>query len=326
MRRRDFLLLSGAVIWPRPSRAQQPAMPVIGFLSGASPVLWKDYLRAFHVGLAEVGYVEGRNVAIEYRWTMGQNDQLPVLTAELVRRHVAVIAAPGSTPAALEAKSATSTIPIVFQIGSDPLAAGLVSSLARPGGNITGVTNLNTELGPKRLELLRDLIPGLNSVALLLNPTNPFITDSMSKQMRSAAQTLGLQLHIVQATSEQDFPKVFKNLADLGAGALLIAPDSLFISNNEQLGALTLRYAVPAITQFREFAVGGGLMSYGGSFTEAARLVGVYTGRILKGEKPGDLPVVQATKVELVINLKTAKALGLVVPIALLNRADEVIE
>jgi len=325
MRRRDFIGLAGGMLaWPRSSRAQ--AMPVIGFLGSASPALWANYLKAFHQGLAETGIVEGRNVAIEYRWTMGHNDRLPALTAELVRRQVAVLAAPGSTPAARVAKSATSTIPVVFQVGTDPIAAGLVVSLARPGGNVTGVTNLNTELGPKRLELLRDLIPGVTSVAFLVNPTNPFIMETMSREMQSAAGKLGLQLHILQASTEQDFERVFATLAGLRAGALVIAPDSVFISNSAQLGELTLRHAVPAITQFREFAAGGGLMSYGGSFTEAGRLVGVYTGRILKGEKPADLPVVQATKVELVINLKTAKALGLTVPNALLNRADELIE
>jgi len=265
-------------------------------------------------------------VAIEYRWAQGENDRLPALAAELVRRQVAVIAAPASTPAALAAKAATTTIPIVFQVGTDPIAAGLVGSLARPGGNATGVTNLNTELGPKRLELLRQLIPTASTIAFLVNPTSPFITETMSREMQSAAAALGLQLHIVQASTEHDFATVFETLAQLRASALVIAPDAFFISKSEQLGALTVRHAVPAITQFREFAAGGGLMSYGGSFTEAAHLVGIYTGRILKGEKPADLPVVQTTKVELIINLKTAKALGLTVPTALLTRVDEVIE
>jgi putative ABC transport system substrate-binding protein len=327
MRRREFIgLVSGAAAWPLTARAQQPAMPLIGFLGSASPTLWADFLRAFHRGLGETGYVEGHNVAIEYRWAQGENDRLPALAAELVRRQVAVIAAPASTPAALAAKAATTTIPIVFQVGTDPIAAGLVGSLARPGGNATGVTNLNTELGPKRLELLRQLIPTASTIALLVNPTSPFITETMSREMQSAAAALGLQLHIVQASTEHDFATVFETLAQLRASALVIAPDALFISKSEQLGALTVRHAMPAITQFREFAAGGGLMSYGGSFTEAARLVGIYTGRILKGEKPADLPVVQTTKVELIINLKTAKALGLTVPTALLTRADEVIE
>jgi putative tryptophan/tyrosine transport system substrate-binding protein len=327
MRRREFIgLVSGAAAWPLTARAQQPAMPLIGFLGSASPTLWAHFLRAFHQGLGETGYIEGRNVAIEYRWALGENDRLPALAAELVRRQVAVIAAPASTPAALAAKAATTTIPIVFQVGTDPIAAGLVSSLARPGGNATGVTNLNTELGPKRLELLHQLIPTASTIAFLVNPTSPFIAETMSREMQSAARALGLQLHIVQASTEHDFATVFETLAQLQASALVIAPDALFISKNEQLGALTVRHAVPAITQFREFAAGGGLMSYGGSFTEAARLVGIYTGRILKGEKPADLPVVQTTKVELIINLKTAKALGLTVPTALLSRADEVIE
>ena len=326
MRRREFIgLASGAAAWPLTARAQQPAMPLIGFLGVASPTLWVHFLRAFHQGLGETGYVEGRNVAIEYRWALGENDRLPTLAAELVRRQVAVLAAPASTPAALAAKAATTTIPI-FQVGTDPIAAGLVDSLARPGGNATGVTNLNTELGPKRLELLRQLIPTASTIAFLVNPTSPFIAETMSREMQAAAGTLGLQLHIVQASTEHDFAMVFETLAQLRASALVIAPDALFISKSEQLGALTVRHAVPAITQFREFAAGGGLMSYGGSFTEAARLVGIYTGRILKGEKPADLPVVQTTKVELIINLKTAKALGLTVPDALLTRADEVIE
>ena len=301
-------------------------MPLIGFLGVASPTLWVHFLRAFHQGLGETGYVEGRNVAIEYRWALGENDRLPTLAAELVRRQVAVLAAPASTPAALAAKAATTTIPIVFQVGTDPIAAGLVDSLARPGGNATGVTNLNTELGPKRLELLRQLIPTASTIAFLVNPTSPFIAETMSREMQAAAGTLGLQLHIVQASTEHDFAMVFETLAQLRASALVIAPDALFISKSEQLGALTVRHAVPAITQFREFAAGGGLMSYGGSFTEAARLVGIYTGRILKGEKPADLPVQAPVKYETVLNMKTAKALGIEVPTAVLVRADEVIE
>ena len=328
MQRREFIKLVGgaAAAWPLSARAQRPAMPVIGFLGGASPDLYAKPLRAFHQGLSETGYVEGRNVTIEYRWADGQNDRLAALAADLVRRQVNVIAAPGSTPAALAAKAATATIPIIFQVGVDPIAAELVASLARPGGNVTGVTNINTELAPKRLELLRELIPKANIIALLVNPTSPFITESISKDLQSAARALGLQLHILNASTERDFDTVFANLVQLRADALVIAPDAMFISRSEQLGALTLRHAVPAITQFREFAAAGGLMSYGGSSSEPTRLVGVYTGRALKGEKPTDLPVVQATKVELVINLKTAKALGLNVPNTLIGRADEVIE
>jgi putative ABC transport system substrate-binding protein len=283
-------------------------------------------LSAFRQGLNETGYVEGRNVTIEYRWADGQNDRLPALAADLVRRQVNVIAAPGSTPAALAAKAATATIPIIFQVGTDPVAAGLVASLARPAGNVTGVTNINTELVPKRLELLRELIPTAKLIALLVNPTSPFITESISKDLQSATRALGLELHILNASTEHDFDTVFATLAQLRADVLVIAPDAMFISRSEQLGALTLRHAVPAVTQFREFAAAGGLMSYGGSFTEPTRLVGVYTGRALKGEKPADLPVMQATKVELVINLKTAKAFGINVPNTLIGRADEVIE
>jgi putative ABC transport system substrate-binding protein len=327
MRRPEFIsLLGGAAACPLAARAQQPAMPVIGFLGAASPDLWAHFLRAFHEGLGETGYVEDRNVAIEYRWAEGQNERLPALAAELARRRVNVLAAPASTPAALAAKAATTTIPVVFAVGTDPVAAGLVASLARPGGNLTGATNLNTELGPKRLELLRELMPTVTVIALLVNPTSRLITETMSTEMQSAARALGLQLHILQASTERDFETVFATLAQLRASALVIAPDSFFISRSEQLGALTVRHAVPAITQFREFAAGGGLMSYGGSFTDIARQAGVYTGRILKGDKPAHLPVVQTTKVELIINLKTAKALGLTVPTALLARANEVIE
>jgi ABC-type uncharacterized transport system substrate-binding protein len=328
MRRRDFITLIGtaAAAWPLAARAQQPVMPVIGFLGSASPELSANLVRAFREGLSETGYVEGRNITIEYRWAGGQNDRLPALAADLVRRRVSVLAAPASTPAALAAKAATATIPVLFLVGTDPVAAGLVASLARPGGNVTGVTNLNTELGPKRLELLRELIPTAKIIALLVNPTSPFIAENISKDLQLTARTLGLQLHILNASTERDFDMVFATFAQLRADALVIAPDAMFISRSEQLGALTLQHAVPAITQFREFVAAGGLMSYGGSFTEAARQVGVYAGRILKGEKPTDLPVQQSTKAELIINLKTAKALGLAVPRELLARADELIE
>lgn len=267
MRRREFISLLGGVAaaWPLMVRAQQ-TMPVIGFLGSSSPDLYAPAVRAFRQGLSEIGYVEGRNVAIEFRWANGQNDLLPALAADLVRRQVSVIAAPGSTPAALAAKAATVTIPIVFQVGIDPIAAGLVTSLARPGGNITGVTNINTELVSKRLELLRELVPKATIVALLVNPTSPEITEVVSRDLQSTARTLGLQLHVLNASSDRDFDTVFATLAQLRVGALVIAPDAFFISRGEQLGVLTARHAVPAITQFREFAAAGGLMSYGGSY------------------------------------------------------------
>jgi putative tryptophan/tyrosine transport system substrate-binding protein len=328
MKRRDFIRLIGgaAVAWPQTATRAQLGMPVVGYLGNASAELSASAVRAFREGLSEKGYVEGRNVIIEYRWADGQNNRLSALVSDLVRRHVNVIAVPGSTPAALAAKAATATIPVLFQIGSDPVGAGLVDSLARPGGNVTGVTSMNTELGPKRLELLRELIPQANIIALLVNPASPLIAETISKDLQSASRTLGLQLHILNASSESDFDTAFAALVQLRADALVIAPDAMFISRREQLGALTLRHAMPAISQFREFAAAGGLMSYGGSFMEGARQVGVFTGRILRGEKPADLPVQQSTKVELIINLKTAKTLGLTVPSSLLGRADELIE
>jgi putative ABC transport system substrate-binding protein len=325
--RREFItLLAGAASWPLAAHAQQPAMPVIGFLSSVSPGSLAQNLAAFRQGLSETGYVEGQNVAIEFRWADGQNDRLPALAADLVRRQVSVITELGSTPAALAAKAATTTIPIVFQVGTDPVAAELVASLARPGGNLTGVTGLNIELEPKRLELLREMVPTANIIALLVNPTSPLVAETLSKDTQSAARTLGLQLHVLHASTERDFDTVFATLVQLRAGALVIAADTFFITRSEQLAALTLRHAVPAISQYREFAAAGGLMTYGSSFTELSRKAGVYTGRILKGEKPADLPVEQITKVELIINLKAARALGLTVPLSLLGRADEVIE
>jgi len=327
MRRRELVaLLGGAAAWPLAARAQQQAMPVIGFLSSSSPDLYAGYLGALREGLRDMGYVEGQNLAIEYRWAEGDNNRLPALAAELVRRDVKVIAVGGSTPAALAAKAATATIPIVFQVGVDPIAAGLVASLGRPGGNVTGLTTLNIELGRKRLELLREVLPAATSIALLVNPTSPLIAETITRETQATARNLGLELHVVQAGSERDFEAAFAKLARSRVGGLVIAPDALFISLNQQLGALALRHGVPAITQYREFAAAGGLMSYGGSNADAYRLAGVYTGRILNGEKPADLPVQQSTKVELILNLKTAKALGLTVPPTLLVAADEVIE
>jgi putative ABC transport system substrate-binding protein len=325
MRRREFFTLVGgaAVAWPLAARGQQPAMPTIGFLDDGSPDSYTQ-VRAFRQGLGETGFVEGRNVAIEYRWAEGQFDRCPALAADLVRRQVTVIAA-GGTAAALAAKGATTTVPIVFQIGSDAVGIGLVASLSRPGGNLTGVTNLNVEVGPKRLELLHELVPAATLIGVLLNPTSP-LAERTSKDLQDAARILGLQLHILHASTEREFDTVFANLVPRRAGGLVIAPDSFFISRLEQLAALALRHAVPAIFQYREFAAAGGLMSYGGSMTDSYRLAGVYTGRILKGDKPADLPVQQATKIELIINMKTAKALGLTFPLTLLGRADEVIE
>jgi putative ABC transport system substrate-binding protein len=328
MRRRDFIrvVIGSAVASPLAAHAQQPAMPVVGFLSSASPDLYVTRLNAFRQGLKEAGYVEGQNVAIEYRWADGQNDRLPTMAADLVRRQVAVIATPGSTPAALAAQAATTTIPIVFSIGGDPVQFGLVASLNRPGGNLTGGTFLSIEVGPKRLELLHELVPMATFVGLLVNPTNPNLAEPTTKNLRAAAHTLGLQLHILNASTDRDFDTVFATLIQLQLGALVIGADPFFSSRLEQLAALTVRHAVPTVYQTREFTVAGGLMSYGASFTDAFRAAGVYTGRILKGDKPADLPVQQLVKVELIINRKTAKALGLTVPPALLARANEVIE
>jgi putative tryptophan/tyrosine transport system substrate-binding protein len=330
MRRREFIALAGgatvaSVFGPLRARAQQPAMPVVGYLGAQSPAAFASRVAAFRQGLGEAGYAEGRNVAIEFRWAEGRHDRLPELAADLVARQVSVIVAPGGAPAALAAKSATMSIPIVFEMGADPIAIGLVASLARPGGNLTGISSLNVEVTPKRLEILHEAIPTGRLVAVLLNPTSP-TAESQLKQLQQAARTLELQLHVLHASTQGDFDNVFATLLQLRPKGLVVASDTFFATHSEQLAALTARHALPAIQQSRDFALAGGLMSYGGSFLESHRQAGVYTGRILKGDKPADLPVQQVTKVELLINLKTAKALGVTFPLALSGRADQVIE
>jgi putative tryptophan/tyrosine transport system substrate-binding protein len=326
MRRREFIaLIGGATTWPLSVRAQQPSMPVIGFLGSDSPDLYADRLRAFRQGLKETGFVDGQNLPIEYRWAQGRNDQLPGLAADLVRGRMAVIVA-STTPSVLALKAATATIPIVFFVAGDPVALGLVASLNRPGGNLTGTTTLTLEVGSKWLQLLHEMVTKATTFALLVNPSSPELAEAQARDLRAAAANLGVEIHVLQASTDRDFDTVFANLVQLRADALVVSSDSFFFTRCEQLAALAARHAMPTIFGFREFAAAGGLMSYGASVTDQHRTVGVYTGRILKGEKPADLPVQQATKVELVLNLKTAKALGLDVPPTLLARADEVIE
>jgi putative ABC transport system substrate-binding protein len=329
MNRREVITLLGgatAATWPLFARAQQAAIPVIGFLNAGSPEEHALNVAAFLEGLKDAGYVERQNVLIEYRWAEGQYERVPALATELVRRQVSVIVTPDSTLAATAAKMATTAIPIVFRIGTDPVEVGLVASLNRPGGNLTGVTTLGVGLGPKRLELLHELMPAATSVALLVNPINSAVADTASRELRAAIGPLNLQLHVLRASTEPEIDAAFAQLAQLRTGGLIIATDAFFNSRSAQLATLALRHGVPTIYQFREFTAAGGLMSYGGSVPDAYRLVGDYTGRILKGEKPAALPVQQSTKVELIVNLKTAKALGLTVPLSLLGRANEVIE
>jgi putative ABC transport system substrate-binding protein len=328
MRRRDFISLFGctAVLWPVGGRAQQPAKITIGFLGSESADLWAGRLQELHRGLGEVGFVEGQNLSIEYRWAQGRNERLPSMASDLVREQVKLIIAPGSTPAALAAAAVTKTIPIVFEIASDPVELGLVSGLNRPGRNVTGVTTLNLEIGPKRLELLHNVIPRASVIGLLVNPTNPRLAEQNIKSIQSAGQTFGLEMRVMHASTEDEFDAAFDELKKIKASGLLIAPDPFFSSHVKQLAALCIRHAVPSVYQFREFAAAGGLLSYGTSFTKSFRTVGNYTGRILKGEGPADLPVQQATAVELIINQRTAEALGVTVPQALISRADEVIE
>jgi putative ABC transport system substrate-binding protein len=326
MRRREFIGIVGsaAAAWPLAARAQL-SIPVIGFLGAEAYEAWTERLEAFRQGLGEAGFVEGRNVTIEYRWANGRLVQLPVLAAELVRRDVAVIVAPGAAPAALAAQAATTTIPVVFQTAGDPVRLGLVASLNKPGGNVTGITSLGVQVVPKRLQLLRELIPTLTSVAVLANPSNP-ITEGNLRELDAVARQQKIHLHVLEAMTEDDFDLAFTRMANLQVGGLLIMPDSFLTSHGATLGALAASHNVPAIYQYRSFVTAGGLMSYGTSFAGLFRQVGVYTGRVLKGEKPADLPVQQAINFELFINLKTAKALKLSVPLTLLGRADEVIE
>jgi putative ABC transport system substrate-binding protein len=325
IRRREFVaLIGGAAAWPVSARAQQATTPLVAFLNSGSPEPYVPMVAAFRQGLKETGYVEGQNVAVEYRWAEGRYDRVPVMALELlVSRQVAVIVA--NTPGVLPIKTAIRTIPIVFTTSSDPVQIGLVESLARPGGNVTGITQMNAEVAPKRLQFMRELFPAATIIGVLVNPTDPQ-TEAQLKDLHAAAHTLGLQLHVLNASAEPDFDVVFAALARLRASALVIASDSFLLSHSEQLAGLTLRHAVPAVFHDRPFVAAGGLMSYGGSNPDVYRIAGVYTGRILKGDKPSDLPVQQTTKVELIINLKTAQALGISVPLTLRGRADEVIE
>jgi putative ABC transport system substrate-binding protein len=325
-RRQSITLLGGAAAaWPLAASAQQPAMPVVGFLHGASPVAWADQLRGFHRGLKDAGFVEGEDVAIMYRWAEGQLDQLPALAAELVRRRVSVIAA-FSPAAALAAKAATTTIPIIFLVGADPIELGLVASLARPGGILTGINFFTVELAAKRLELLRDLVPTATRIAVFVNPANPANAKSTVREVETAARAMGLQIQVFNASNGREIDAAFTNLARDRPNALYVGADQLFILRRVQLVQLAARLAVPAIYSARRFTDIGGLMSYSTSITDAYRRVGAYTGQILKGAKPADLPVEQSTKFELVINAQTAGTLGLEVPPSLLARADEVIE
>jgi putative ABC transport system substrate-binding protein len=326
VRRRDFIMLVGGatVAAPLAARAQQP-MPVIGFLNSASREGYAPFVAAFVQGLKETGHIDGQNVAIEYRWAEGQYDRLPGLIADLVQHQVMLLAAT-STLAALAAKEAKLTIPVVFTTGGDPVKLGLVDNLSRPSGNITGATQLNVEIGPKRLELMHELLPTATIMALLVNPTNP-VAKSLSREMEVAGRGLGLQLHVLEASTDAELEIAFATLKKLGiSGLVVVGGDGFFTSRSDQLAALAIRHGVPAICPTHEFASAGGLISYGGSNKDSYRTAGSYAGRILKGKKPENLPVQQATRIEMIVNLKAAKALGLKVPLALLGRADEVIE
>jgi putative tryptophan/tyrosine transport system substrate-binding protein len=327
VKRREFItLLGGAGAWPIAGRAQQGPMPAIGFLHAASPAAYVHLIAAFRKGLSEAGYIEGQNVAVEYRWGEGQNERLPALAAELVNRRVAVIVTPGSTAATLAAKGATATIPIVFTSAGDPVKIGLVASLNRPGGNVTGISDIGVELGAKRVGLLHELLPRARRFAVLVNPANPFITESFIAEVQTATSAIGREVEVITASTNSDIDTAFAMLAKKQADAFLLSTDALFVTRRVQLITLAARHALPAMYFRREFAEAGGLMSYGSNLADQFRHNGIYAGRILKGENPADLPVQTPTKFELVINLQTAKTLDLEIPAALLARADEVIE
>jgi putative tryptophan/tyrosine transport system substrate-binding protein len=327
MRRREVItLLGGAAACTLPARAQTPTtMPVVGYLGPESPQTFASRVKAFRDGLAQAGYVEGRNVTIEFRWAEGHYDRLPALAADLVDRQVALLVAPGGAPAALAAKSATATIPVVFEMGGDPVALGVVRSLNRPEGNLTGVSSLSVALGPKRIEVLHEVLPTAATIAVVVNPTSP-TADAQRANMDEAAKRLGLQLHVLHASTEQEFDAVFAALPQVGASGLAFTSDPFYANRSEQLARLAVRHGIPAVHQSRDFTLAGGLMSYGGNFVQSHQQAGAYAGRILGGEKPSDLPVREVTGVELFINLKAARAFGITVPRTLLTRADEVIE
>ena len=327
MRRREFIsLLGGAAAWTFPARAQTPTtMPVVGYLGPESPQTFASRVKAFRDGLAQAGYVEGRNVTIEFRWAEGHYDRLPALAADLVDRQVALLVAPGGAPAALAAKSVTATIPVVFEMGGDPVALGVVRSLNRPEGNLTGVSSLSVALGPKRIEVLHEVLPTAATIAVVVNPTSP-TADAQRANMDEAAKRLGLRLHVLHASTEQEFDAVFDALPQVGASGLAFTSDPFYANRSEQLARLAVRHGIPAVHQSRDFTLAGGLMSYGGNFVQSHQQAGAYAGRILRGEKPSDLPVREVTGVELFINLKAARAFGITVPRTLLTRADEVIE